>query len=93
MGPRRFKNERLGMDIRSTIRDFVTKELNRRPEAMKDWSDGESLFSSKRTDSLFFVDLIVFLENRFSIDLKPSGIRKEDLDSVDKMVAFVESHL
>ena len=79
------------MDTRQVIRDFVAKELkNRYGGQMVEWNDRDSLILSKKTDSLFFVDLIVFLETKFSLKMSSSEIRKEDLDSVDKMVALVD---
>ena len=81
------------MKTRELIRDFVSKELrNRYGGKTVEWTDQDSLILSKKTDSLFFVDLIVFLESKFSLKMSPSEIRKEDLDSVDKMVALVDGH-
>lgn len=81
------------MDARTVIREFVAKELkNRNSGRIPEWSDQDSLILSKKTDSLFFVDLIVFLESKFSLTLSSSEIRKEDLDSVDKMVALVDGN-
>lgn len=80
------------MEVREQIRSFVAKELNRRPSSGADtFSDSDSLLLSKKTDSLFFIDLIVFLETNFSLQLNSSEIEKDDLDSVDKMVALIES--
>ena len=80
---------------RQIIRNFVAKELKRRYGASNgddtSFEDHDSLILSKRTDSLFFVDLIVFLETEFSFDISASEVSKEDLDSVDKMVALIES--
>jgi acyl carrier protein len=81
------------MDSRQIIRDFVAKELkNRYGGKNVEWTDQESLILSNKTDSLFFVDLIVFLESKFSLKMSSMEIRKEDLDSVDKMVALVDGH-
>lgn len=77
------------METRKIIRDFVAKEMNRRQNA--EWKDNDSLLLSKKTDSLFFVDLIVFLEDNFSLKLSSSEMSKEDLDSIDKMVALIEA--
>lgn len=80
------------MEVRQQIRGFVEKELNRRQSGGGvSLSDDESLLLSKKTDSLFFVDLIVFLESKFSIQMNSSEITKDDLDSVNKMVALIES--
>lgn len=79
------------MDTRKILREFVVKELNRQRRGSGDnWGDGDSLFLSKATDSLFFVDLILFLESRFSLKLSSAEIAKEDLDSIDKMVALID---
>jgi acyl carrier protein len=84
-------------NTRQIIRNFVAKELKRRygtstsGKSDTSFEDHDSLILSKKTDSLFFVDLIVFLETEFSFDISASEVSKEDLDSVDKMVALIES--
>ena len=81
------------MDARQTIRDFVDKELkNRYGGKSVEWKDEDSLILSKKTDSLFFIDLIVFLQSKFDLKLTSSEIGQEDLDSVDKMVSLIESN-
>src|SRR6185437_11230119 len=70
------------MEARQVIREFVSKEMNSRQNG-GGWKDSDSLLLSKKTDSLFFVDLIVFLEDHFSLKLSSSEISKEDLDSID----------
>ena len=79
------------MDARQTIRSFVAKELKRRYGADHAFADDESLILSKKTDSLFFIDLIVFLESEFSLSLNAKEITQDELDSVNKMVAMIEA--
>jgi len=80
------------METKQLLRDFVLKELRRRSGGKPvELNDGESLLLSAKTDSLFFVDLILFLETKFSLNFDPSNVSREDLDSIDKMAAFIES--
>lgn len=52
-----------------------------------------SLFQGQTLDSLNMIDLISFLETTYGLKISPSEVTIENLDTVDKMVAFVDSKL
>jgi acyl carrier protein len=74
------------------LRKFVVKELEARQGGkLFQLGDTDSLIESELADSLFFVDLIIFLEIKFSVKFDSATIGAEDLDSIEKMVALIES--
>ncbi|MGZ3693542.1 MAG: hypothetical protein ACXWQO_05085 [Bdellovibrionota bacterium] len=78
--------------IKEILRVFILKELKKTHGGSSfQLKDSDSLLLSDMTDSLFFVDLLIFLESRFSLKFDPMSISKEDLDTVDKMAALIES--
>lgn len=50
-----------------------------------------SLFSSGLVDSFAMVELIVFIEGKCDIKFKPSEINLDNIDSVSRILKFVES--
>lgn len=47
------------------------------------------LFSSSLLDSFTMVDLIMFIEKSAGIRLAPTEVSLDNLDSVDRIIAFV----
>jgi acyl carrier protein len=69
-----------------TILEFIRDEA--------DLDDGEvgldtSLFRDQLLDSMNLTSLIVFLEETFSIKVKPMDIVYENLDTVNHMLAYI----
>ncbi len=50
-----------------------------------------SLFLSGRLDSIDVIQLIVFLEKKFAIKINAFDVSLERLDSVSKILAFLET--
>ena len=53
-------------------------------------SNGTSLFQDRILDSLNLVALISFLEDTFKIKVNTAEVTVENLDSVDKMLNYVD---
>jgi len=53
----------------------------------------KSLLEEGLLDSFGIVELIDFLENKFSIRIQDSEITKENLGSINKMTIFVEKRI
>jgi acyl carrier protein len=75
------------MSDADTILEFLHEEA--------DLDDGEvigldtSLFRDQLLDSMNLTSLIVFLEETFTIKVKPMDIVYENLDSVNHMLAYI----
>ena len=51
--------------------------------------DATSLFSSGVLDSFGMVELIMFLENVGGVQLRPTEVTLENLDSVERIMGFL----
>jgi acyl carrier protein len=75
------------MSDADTILEFLHEEA--------DLDDGEvigldtSLFRDQLLDSMNLTSLIVFLEETFTIKVRPMDIVYENLDSVNHMLAYI----
>lgn len=54
-------------------------------------SDQTPLFSSNLLDSFSMVDLIMFIEQQGGVRLEPSDVSLDNLDSIDRILRFVEA--
>lgn len=54
------------------------------------FSDGESLLTSGRLDSVDTLELVVLLEQDYGIDFS-DGFDRDDLDSVDSIVHLIQA--
>lgn len=75
------------MNKAEEIITFINDELLDEPE---DIGKGTSLFQDRILDSLNLVMLISFLEKTYSIKVKTSEVSIENLDTVAKMITFIE---
>jgi len=69
-----------------TILEFIRDEADLDDEEV---SADTSLFRDQLLDSMNLTALIAFLEETFSIRVKPMDIIYENLDTVDHMLAYV----
>jgi len=71
------------------IKSFVLEELKKR-KITEPITDDTSLVLSEKLDSLFIVDLILFLETEFTeLSMKIEDIKKEEIDTLSKIYALV----
>lgn len=49
-----------------------------------------SLFSAQLLDSITLVELIAFLEDTFSIKVRPMEISLDNFDSVSRILAYID---
>jgi acyl carrier protein len=80
------------MNHRDAIRQYVG-ELLRQTGNCGEFSDGDSLLLSGRLDSVSTMDLVVFLEERYGLDFATRGFDRNDLDTVNDIVAMVDERL
>jgi acyl carrier protein len=75
-------------EIRQTIRSFILSNFltGEPPESLK---DSTLLISSGIMTSLSLLELVTFLEERFSFTLEPEDIRVGHMDTVDLLVDLV----
>jgi len=76
------------MNAGEIILEFIQNELI--DDLDTELSVDMSLFQDRLLDSLNMVSLMNFLEKTFGIDINTSEVTLENLDSVQKMIEFVQ---
>lgn len=71
-----------------SIRGYLVRDMGVDGASL---ADDTPLFSSGLLDSFAIVDLMTFVENETGIRFDPSDVSLDNLDSVAKIVAYVES--
>jgi acyl carrier protein len=76
------------MTLKQQIRDFVTSNFYvAEPTTLQDQT---SLLEHGIIDSTGVLEVIVFLESTFGISVDDSELLPENLDSIERIAAFVE---
>jgi acyl carrier protein len=74
-------------DTKARVRDFiVTNFYVARPEAL---ADDASLLDSGVVDSTGVLEVISFLEGEFGVSVQDDEIVPENLDSIERIAAYV----
>jgi acyl carrier protein len=77
-------------DIEQEIRTFITENfLFGRSEALKD----DTSLLGNVIDSTGVIELIVFVQERFTISVDDQEVMTDNFDSVKNVVAFIEKKL
>ena len=80
------------MAIKETIRGFIADNFPRRDES-RTFDDDDSFLESAMIDSVGVLELVAFLEETFNFRVEHEEIIPENLDSVNKLVVYVQSKL
>jgi acyl carrier protein len=78
------------MDCKATIRQYLTELLVRKGDR-RPFDDDTSLLLGGRLDSIDTVEIILFLENTFDIEIARDGFQRTQLDTVNMIDAFVRT--
>ena len=71
-------------DQRTTIRAFVARHLNG-----FEFTDEQDLFASGFVNSLFAVQIVMFVENTFGVPVTGTDLDIQNFSSVDRIDGFV----
>lgn len=74
------------------LRDFMKETLEQHGDH-QGFSDDESLFSSGRLDSFSMMNLVMFLEEAFSLDFSDFEFDVALVDSVNALEKLIDSKL
>jgi acyl carrier protein len=75
-------------DIKTRVRQHITETIVM--TASVTFADGDSLLEHNVLDSLAVLDLTEFLQTEYGIKIQNDELLPENLDSLDKIAAFVE---
>lgn len=71
------------------IRAFIQEELN--PNATADIDTSMNLLEAQILDSTGVVELVLWLEENFDLDIDPEALTPDNFATIDAMVAFIEA--
>lgn len=74
------------------IIDYISEELVSDPEVLPLHAD-TPLMDSNIIDSVAFLNLVMFLEERFGIAVADSDLTRQNFESVNAICAYVRSHV
>ena len=76
------------MDIKTDVRNFIVDNfmMGMEPGAL---ADKDSLLNKGIIDSTGVLELVGFLEETFKIQIEDQDLVPENLDSVDKIAAYI----
>jgi len=70
--------------IKETVREFILRSI-----ALRKLDNDDNLFESGIVNSLFAVQLMMFIENAFAIEVGQDDLDIENFKSLNAMTAFV----
>jgi acyl carrier protein len=76
-------------DVKDQVTTFFKETLSRHGD-LGELSDSESLFLSGRLDSLSMLNLIMFLENQFSMNFSEIDFEVDLVDSINNIVGLLD---
>jgi acyl carrier protein len=79
-------------NIKSQVRTFIADNFLMGTNAGK-FGDADSFLDHHIIDSTGFLELVTFLEEKFSIRVEDEEMIPENLDSLDSIEAYVEKKL
>lgn len=78
------------MDVQKEIKKFISENfIAGRKEGVL--SDNESLIESGIIDSTGVLELVLFIEETFSITVEDEELVPENLDSIENLLAFLKN--
>ena len=72
------------MESNVTIREFIQKKAGN-----ASFTDADNIFKMGLVNSLFALELVVFLESTFGIEVQNEDLDLNNFSSVDNLAAFV----
>lgn len=75
------------MNIKEKIRNYIINDLS---QSKVDIKDLDSLYDHNILDSLNIIQLVVFLQKEFQININPAHLLIEDFETIDSIVELVK---
>jgi acyl carrier protein len=84
------QEKRIHMDMRDQIKDYIVTKLIKNPKYKLGYDD--KLISGGVIDSFSLVELGMFLEDTFGVRPDDTELNAENMDTVQMITNYVESH-
>jgi acyl carrier protein len=79
--------------VQDILFNFIMENYIAGRNTNKELTPEESLLESGIVDSTGILELVLFLEEQFSIKIEDEEITPENLDTINNMVAFLEKKM
>lgn len=76
--------------IEKQIRQYINEAILFSDDAVA-YDDSDSLLAEGIVDSVGVMDLVLFVEQAFNVDVEDREITPDNFDSIDKMARFVRT--
>lgn len=73
------------MEIKTKIKEFIRRYVQ------KDYSDDDNFFQMGYVNSLFTMQLILFIENEFYIRINNEELKIENFCTINQIVKFINN--
>jgi acyl carrier protein len=73
-------------NMKSTIRDFLQKRIG----SEVTFTDGDDIFKLGLVNSLFALELVVFLENTFNITVDNEDLNLNNFSTLNNLEQFIQ---
>ncbi len=80
------------MNNRESIREYIREHLINLDDEIE-FTDEDNIFKAGYVNSLFAMELLTYLENKFCIEIGFEDIEMENFSSVNRIIGFVERKL
>jgi acyl carrier protein len=80
------------MDIKKTIKEFITSHFLKGDKSIT-LRDDSSFLEDGIIDSVGILELVAFIEESYGFHVEDEELVPENLDSVEKLVVYVNSKL
>ena len=78
-------------EMKSKLTDYLVKDILKQPNRII--QPGEELLSSGLIDSFHLVDLALYVEDNFGVHIDDSELNASTFDSLDGLIALIQSRL
>ncbi len=76
-------------DVKTSVQEFITENFLLRGE-VQSLSQADSLLETGLIDSMGILELVAFLESRFSIKVADEELVPENMDTIGRIVGYVK---
>jgi acyl carrier protein len=77
--------------MKGKLTEYLAKDILKQPN--RTIQPGEALLSSGLIDSFHLVDLALFVEDNFGVHIDDSELNASTFDSLDGLIALIQSRL
>ena len=80
------------MDYGKMIREYLTSELMKHKN-ISDFKESDNLIETGILDSLGIMKLLMYLEEKFSIQIADNDLIPENFETINKLLSLVEKKM